>query len=100
MGTKTAIDLRRFEREAADVPVSLVLAPEKFQTDDHASAIDVSLTGMGVRTSLELMPGDWVGIVPKGEFPHAIPTKVVWVREEESSRWKIAGLNFLQTLES
>jgi hypothetical protein len=35
--------------------------------------------------------------VPKGEFPHAIPARVVWVRGE-SGLWYVAGLEFLQTL--
>ena len=41
-----------------------------------------------------------MGVINKGDFPHAIPTRVVWVREDESSHWTFAGLEFLETLEA
>jgi hypothetical protein len=75
-----------------------VLKGEKFKKDNSATTIDVSLSGMGVRTALVLVPGEWVGIVAKGAFPHAIPTRVVWAREEASTYWTIAGLDFVNTL--
>jgi hypothetical protein len=39
-----------------------------------------------------------LGFVPKGEFPDAIRTRVVWVREDDSGDWTIAGLEFLNGL--
>jgi len=102
MDPKPGANLRRFERETAAIPVSLVLRPENYKVwrDHSATTIDISLSGVGVRTTLALVPGDWVGIVPKGEFPHAIPACVVWAREEESTHWTIAGLHFLNTPEA
>ncbi len=93
-------DLRRWERQTAAIPVSLVLEAENFRADPSATTIDISLSGVGVRTKLVLVPGEWVGIVPKGEFPHAIPSRVAWVREDESSSCTVAGLSFLNTMEA
>ena len=99
MQTNTAANLRRWERDPATIPVSLVLRAEDFKVDDAATTVDISLSGLAVRTTLALVPGEWVGVVAKGEFPHAIPTRVVWVREEEPEYWTLAGLEFLVTLE-
>jgi hypothetical protein len=89
---------RRWERRPAAIPVSLVLKADRFKSDDSASTVDISLRGARVRTKLALVPGEWVGLVPKGEFPHAIPTRVVWVQEYESGEWIFAGLEFLNAL--
>ncbi len=86
---------RRWEREPAAIPVSLVLKADHFKRDDSATAIDISLRGVGVRTSLALVPGEWVGVIAKEGFPQAIPARVVWVREEGSAAWTFAGLEFL-----
>jgi len=91
---------RRWERELATIPIRLVLKAENFKADDSALAVDVSLCGMKVRTNLALVPGEWVGVVPKGEFPHAIPARVVWAREDESSHWTFAGIEFIQTTDA
>lgn len=101
MPTDQTVELRRFERVPVKWSVRLVLSPEKFETDKAAVVSDVSQAGMGVRTTLMVAPGDWVGIVLGGDSPHAIPSRVVWVREEqheESTSWKAAGLNFLNTV--
>jgi hypothetical protein len=99
MQTNTAANSRRWERELATIPVRLVLKAENFKADDSAVTVDISPLGVKVRTTLALIPGEWVGVVPKGEFPHAIPARVVWAREDESSHWTFAGLKFLQALE-
>ena len=88
---------RRWEREPAQIPIKLVLQAERFKADNSAITVDVSLRGMRVQTNLALIPGEWVGVVAKREFPHAIPTRAVWVRKNESSGWSFAGLEFLNT---
>ncbi len=98
--SNTAANQRQWEREPASIPVSLVLRAEKFKSDPDATTIDISLSGIGVRTKLFLVPGEWVGIVPKGQFPQAIPARVAWVREDESQNLTIAGLTFLHTTEA
>jgi hypothetical protein len=95
MQTNTSVPPRRWERQPASIPISLVLKADHFKADNSAITVDISLHGAEVRTNLALVPGEWVGVVPKGEFPHAIPTHVVWVREDEASRWTFAGLEFL-----
>jgi hypothetical protein len=90
--------VRRSERESEMVPITLVTRPEIFRQDEGAATMDTSLHGMKVRTTLALVRGEWVGVIPKGEFPHAIPAHVVWVREEESSHWTIAGIEFESVL--
>jgi hypothetical protein len=95
MQPNSAVTPRRWEREEAETPVRLVLEPARFKTDYSASTLDISLCGARVRTSLSLVPGEWVGLIPKGEFPHVIPSRVVWVREDDYSYWNFAGLEFI-----
>jgi PilZ domain len=97
MQTNIPLNVRRWERELAEVPVRLVLKAESFKSDNSAITVDVSVRGMRVRTNLALVPGEWIGVVPKGEFPHAIPARVVWAREDEVSHWTFAGIEFIQT---
>ena len=96
MATLPLANQRRMEREPAAIPISLVLRSETRHTTYEASTLDLSLGGASVQTYLDLAPGDWVGIVPKGEFPFAIPSRVVWVRPKDSL-FNIAGLQFLDT---
>lgn len=98
MQESTSQTPRRWERRPVTIPISLVLKASHFKTDDSAITVDISLHGAKVRTKLTLVPGEMVRVVPKGEFPDAIPTRVVWAREDESSNWTFAGLEFLNTL--
>ena len=100
MEAKPAANQRQWEREPAAVPVSLVLSAENFKSDPAATTVDISLSGVGVRTKLFLIPGEWVGIVPKGQFPHAIPARVAWAREDESNNATVAGLTFIHKMEA
>jgi hypothetical protein len=92
-------NLRRMEREPKTLPISLVLRSEERRTTYEASTVDLSLGGASVQTYHKLVPGEWVGIVPKGGFPFAIPSRVVWVRPNEAvGPFFLAGLQFLDTL--
>lgn len=91
---------RRWERQPATIPIGLVLKADHFKADDSAITVDISLHGARVRTKVALVPGEWVGVIAKGEFPHAIPSRVVWAREDESSHWTCAGLELLGSLET
>src|ERR1039458_9058379 len=97
MQTNTSVPPRRWERQPATIPISLVLKAENLTEDNSAGVIDFSLRGVGVLTSLALVPGERVRIVANGEFPDAISTRVAWVREDEdeSSHWRFAGLEYL-----
>jgi hypothetical protein len=90
---------RRCERKPKTIPISLVLKGGCSKSDGSAFTLDISLRGASVRTKLALVPGEWVGVVPEGEFSHAIPARAVWVREDERM-WTYAGLEFLDTLEA
>jgi hypothetical protein len=100
MQENTFASPRKWERQPATIPISLVLKADRFKTDNSAITVDISLHGAGVRTKLALIPGEWVGLVVKREFPHAVPTRVVWAREDHASHWIFAGLEFLDNLES
>jgi hypothetical protein len=95
MQTNTAVIPRRWERQEAETPIRLVLDPAHFKADNSAITLDISLCGARVRTNLTLVPGDWVGVIPKEGFPHAIPARVVWAREDDYSHWTFAGLEFI-----
>ena len=97
---KNAFEIpRKWKREPADLPVGLVLRADRFKKDDSATMLDVSLLGASVRTRLALATGDWVGVVIKDLFQGAIPSRVVWAREEGPNCWTLAGLEFLEALE-
>ena len=97
MQTNTSVPPRRWEHQPATMAISLLLKAEDLTEDDAAGVIDFSLRGVGVLTSLALVPGERVRIVANGEFPDAISTRVAWVREDEdeSSHWRFAGLEYL-----
>ena len=99
MQTNNRADLRRWERQPTTIPISLVLKAEDHKTDNSATIIDFSRCGVGILTTLALVPGERVRIVAKGEFRQAIPTRVVWVREAGSSHMNHAGLEFLLSVE-
>lgn len=85
---------RRSERRRAEIPIRLVLSPQKFKEDSSAITTNISADGVGVRTNLALLPGEWVGYIDKRKFPYAIPTHVVWAKEDEHTHWIFAGLKF------
>jgi hypothetical protein len=95
MQTNNRADHRRWERHPITIPISLAKDTENLTVDNSATIIDMSLRGVGVVTTLALVPGDYVNVFAKGEIPDAIPTRVVWVREDESSLSIVAGLEFL-----
>lgn len=93
--TMTATDLRRWEREPAAIPVSLVLESDESQKDTFAATLDISMSGAAVTTMLDLVPGQEVAIVFNGEFSVDIRARVIWVRKNESTNSTTAGLKFL-----
>ena len=99
MPTETASSVRRCERKHKTMPVSLVLKDGANKSDRSAFTLDISLRGASVRTKLPLFPGEWVGVVPPGDLPHAIPARAVWVREDKYM-WTYAGLEFLDAEEN
>ena len=95
MPTIRVSDLRRWEREAVAIPASLVLKADKSGSEISTTIMNISLCGVAIRTKLTLVPEQEMGIVIKGQFSRAIPARVVWVRQDESSHGRIVGLKFL-----
>ena len=97
MPTNGPDKIRRCERKPKTIPISLVLEADQSKLDGAAFTLDISMGGASVRTKLPLVPGESVGVVPRGDIPHAIPARAVWVREDEC-KWTYAGLEFLDTM--
>jgi hypothetical protein len=94
MEAKYQADLRRRERVAAYIPVGLTSKVGDWKADTAASTIDISLSGVCVRTRLALAPKQAVDVTIDGGFSRTIPGRVVWVRAHKSSHWKTAGIRF------
>ena len=94
MHENTSHTPRRWERQPAAVPISLVMEADPSKADDSAVTVDISVRGASVRTNLTLVRGEWVKVVGKGQYPRPIPALVAWVREDESSHLTLAGLDF------
>jgi hypothetical protein len=88
-------DLRRWAREPVTIPVGLVLKANGSNSDTTTATLNISLSGVSVRTLLPLIPGQEVAIVIKGHFSRTIPARVMWVRKDGSRSLTIAGLKFL-----
>ena len=94
MHENTSHTPRRWERQPAAVPISLVMEADPSKADDSAVTVDISVRGASVRTNLALVRGEWVKVVGKGQYPRPIPALVAWVRKDESSHLTLAGLDF------
>jgi hypothetical protein len=97
MQTNIPPNMRRWERDSAKVPVRLVLKAESFKTDNSAITIDLSCMVCEFEPISPWFQASGWASFPRGEFPHAIPARVVWARGNRTSHWTFAGLEFLQT---
>ena len=95
MQTIRTAELREWERRPTGVPICLVSRVDLPKEDTFAAAIDASLSGLRVRTTLALVPRQEVSIVVVGQFTRTLHARVVWVRREESGESVLAGLKFL-----
>ena len=98
MREPSSAELRRSQRIPTTVPIRLAVEAEGFRVEREASTVDLSLRGIRVRTPLALLPGDTVGVIPKRDFQHAIPARVIWAQLAGADMWSLAGLEFLETL--
>ena len=94
MQKNTSHTPRRWERQPATVPISLVLEADPSKSDDAAITVDICVRGASVRTRLALVRGEWLKVVGKGQYPRPIPALVAWVRKDESGQVTFAGLEF------
>ncbi len=95
MQTISPVDLRRWERASVAVPANLVLKTNRLAPEISTTIINISLCGAAIRTELALAPKQAMEIIIRGQFSQAIPARVVWVRQDKSGDWTIAGLKFL-----
>ena len=95
MQANSHADHRKLKRQTVAVPVSIVRKANELTPDITAATMNISLSGVSILTQVALVPGQEVKIVIKGQFSQTIPTRVVWVREDGSSRRTIAWLKFL-----
>ncbi len=98
MGIAPADDFCRSPRTPATVSIRLVVESEGFRAEHEASTVDLPVRGIKVRAPLALLPGESVGIIPRGNSQHTIPARVVWTRRAGTDRWSLAGLEFLEIL--
>ena len=94
MKTKEGQESRRRNREMTSVPVGLVSKVGEGQTDAGASTVNISLSGVRVRTKLTLAPKQEVQIVIGKPHVQSVPGRVVWVRKDPSGPWSEAGIRF------
>jgi hypothetical protein len=94
MQTKSVAELRGREREPANIPVGVVSQVGELKSDTSASTVNISLSGVRIRTKLALVPKQKVAITIEGQFSQTIPGRVVWVRQDQSSPWTTAGIKF------
>ena len=92
MQDNTSDNRRRWVRQKVTVPISLLLEAAPSHADDSAFTVDVCPRGVGVRTKLVPVRGEWVKVVAKGKSPRSIPALVIWVQKDESSHSTLAGL--------
>lgn len=85
---------RRWKREKAAIPISLVLEAAPSHVDDSAFTVDVSPRGVSVRTKLALVRGEWVAVITREKKPRSIPARVIWVQKDESGHPTLTGLQF------
>ena len=93
-----AADPCRAPRIPATIPIRLVVEYEGVRFEAEASTVDLSVQGVRVRTSLALLPGGKVGVIPREDYRHAIPARVVWTQRAGTDQWSLAGLEFLETV--
>lgn len=98
MSQNTAVktDRRQRERKVVHKPVTLIVDSDRQRIANSAFAIDLSELGARIRSSLDLVPGQLVTIIPKEGDSQALPSRVVWVGRTGSERADEAGIAFMQ----
>jgi PilZ domain len=93
-----AINRRRSERKKVTKSFVLFVDTERDRIANSAFALDLSALGTRIRSTVTLVPGQLVTIVPREGSEQAIPSRVVWVGEAGSPRSGEAGIAFVEPL--
>ena len=88
------VDHRRSRRVPETTPISLAFPSDDCRVKHEALIMNQSLHGVGIRTSVQLSPGQAIVILPREGYWHAVPARVVWARTSEIGAGYIAGLAF------
>ena len=94
MANPSFVDLRRSRRVPEATPISLAFPSADCRIKHEALIMNQSLHGVGIRTRVQLSPGEAIVICPREGYWHTVPARVVWARASESSAEYIAGLEF------
>ena len=86
---------RQSRRLSATIPISLLMQPQESRTKHDGWMVDISTEGARVRTSLVLLAGQIVGVIPSEDSGQSIPYRVVWVQRSASGC--VAGLAIVET---
>lgn len=87
---------RQAERRDVSKEIAFVVDSDRSKITQSAFAVDLSMLGARIRTSLKLEPGQHITVIPKEGSAQAVPSRVIWVSEQ--GRWGHgeAGVAFLQ----
>jgi D-lyxose ketol-isomerase len=98
MPDSPASNRRRSERKPVARTFVLYVDSDRDQIANSAFAVDLSALGVRIRSTIKLLPGQLVTIVPREGSEQAIRSRVIWVGEAGSNRVGEAGIAFLQPL--
>jgi hypothetical protein len=88
---------RRAERKKVNRPITVVVDSSREQLSDRAFALDLSDLGVRVRSSLSLVRGQVVTVIPREGNDQAFLSQVIWVGTRGSDSSSEAGIAFLQS---
>jgi len=96
MANPSFVDLRRSRRVPEATPISLAFPSADCRIKHEALIMNQSLHGVGIRTRVQLSPGETIVIIHLGgSRSDTAPARVVWVRRPKSSAGYFAGLECL-----
>jgi hypothetical protein len=94
MASPSFVELRRSRRVPEATPIFLVFPSDDCRVKHEAFTVDQSLHGAGIRTGVQLSPGQAIVILPREGYWHTVPARVVWARAAEVNDGYFAGLEF------
>ena len=89
------VERRRRRRVAVNKEIAVVVDSDRDCIAKNVFALDLSELGVRIRSKLNLLPGQRVTVIPKGDDRQAVPSRVVWVSQASDGSGE-AGLAFLQ----
>ncbi len=94
MATPSSVDRRRSRRVPEATLISLAFPSDDCRVKHEAFTMNQSLHGVGIRTRVQLSPGEAIVIFPGEGYWQTVPACVVWARASEIDAGYVAGLEF------